>query len=99
MLAFIISLILLIFIGLQFSLEETNETSLDTLRSVEAGFEKSLHEGIICVPFFYIIVLYVLFDLELVILFPFIFSGQATILRALRALRIVYVILITLFVE
>jgi len=66
----LLCLILLILLRAQLVLGATEASTIEGLTSLEAGFEKQVYGNILGAPFFFLRVLYVLFDMELVIIIP-----------------------------
>jgi len=95
--------LLLVLIGLlflvQISLSDNPITNRRQLGCIESGFEKTNYSTYISRAFFIIAVLYVLFDIELILLLPrlFVLSEQALVYFSL--LILLRIIIITLLLE
>jgi len=70
------------------------------LTSLESGFERSLSSDFLRSPFYFLAILFVLFDIELILLFPSILFTSITRINTLNTLSVlVLVILLTLLLE
>lgn len=69
------------------------------LTTVESGFEKINYVEFIRSPFFFIAVLYVLFDMELILLLPSVLRNFVSPIQSLRSLLLILTIVITLMLE
>jgi NADH-ubiquinone oxidoreductase chain 3 len=94
----LLALIGLLFL-IQISLSDNPITNGRQLGCIESGFEKTNYSTYISRAFFIIAVLYVLFDIELILLLPrlFVLSGQAQVYFSL--LILLRIIIITLLLE
>jgi len=66
---------------------------------VEAGFEKHLFITYNSAPFFLIVMLYVLFDVEFIVLFPLFIDKNITYSLVINSSILLYVVVITLLLE
>ena len=83
----------------QVSLANQELFSNKQLTVVECGFEKSLTTLFVRVPFFFLAILYVLFDIELILLVPITVNG-GTSTKGLILLRgLILIVLQTLMLE
>lgn len=94
-----IGLVVFVLALLQYSLEERRRFSTLVMTRVEAGFEKLFFNLYIRTPYFFIVVLYILFDVELVILFPLFLSNGGRFFVRVRVGFLVFIVVITLFLE
>jgi len=69
------------------------------LSSIESGFEKVWHSLFISSPFFFLAALFVLFDLELILLIPLLLGLRISIDYVFNLSLILFVITITLIIE
>jgi len=77
-----------------------DEVTIDPqLRPLESGFERLSPSLDISSPFFVLAVLFVLFDIELILLIPYIFIKSYRLYFLISGLVIFVIILITLLIE
>jgi len=69
------------------------------LNSLESGFERLKAGNLIRAPFFFLAILFVLFDLELILLLPGVVSTLGRITQIALWSYTIILILVTLFIE
>lgn len=84
---------------IQFAIEDKAKVSDSELAPVEAGFEKVRFSSFIRIPYFFVVVIYVLFDVELVIVYPIIFYLSSKVSVSINVVLLLIVIIITFLVE
>lgn len=94
-----IIIICLALVSVQFLIEDKANQAEGELAPVEAGFEKVRFSSFISIPYFFVVVIYVLFDVELVILYPIIFFLSTKISTSFNIVLLLTVVVITFLVE
>jgi len=92
-------LLLISLVLTQLFLEESLVKDRISFNSVEAGFEKQEFGSSFRVPFFILAILYVLFDIEVLLLFPFLIKIGPVFNGLVNLTLISTVISVTLLVE
>jgi NADH:ubiquinone oxidoreductase subunit 3 (subunit A) len=83
----------------QLILSENYFTQDTQLTTVESGFEKMNYVEFMRSPFFFIAVLYVLFDIELILLLPSVLRNFVSPIQRVRSLLLILTIITTLTLE
>jgi NADH:ubiquinone oxidoreductase subunit 3 (subunit A) len=83
----------------QLILSENYFTQDTQLTTVESGFEKMNYVEFMRSPFFFIAVLYVLFDIELILLLPSVLRNFVFPIQRVRSLLLILTIITTLTLE
>jgi len=96
----VISCIILLLTGVQFLLSSSSLLREPQLTVLESGFERLKSRVLLSSSFFMMVALFVLFDLELILLFPAILYHSYLSLDWMRIwIFVVILVLITLFIE
>jgi len=83
----------------QLYIEEKQFLQDRLLLRIEAGFEKQIFKRHISSPYFLIVILYVLFDVELVVLFPILLKSINTTSSFVGVNILLFVVIVTLVAE
>jgi len=84
---------------MQYYIEEKQFFQNDSIIRIEAGFEKHKFKPGVRAPYFLIVILYVLFDIELVVLFPLLMKGINSTSSFININILLFIVIITLIVE
>jgi len=84
---------------LQNSIEDKNYSYEAVLTAVEAGFEKHMFYQHVGFPYFMLVILYVLFDVEIIILYPLILAWGNPFRGVVNRFSLFFIVVITLLLE
>lgn len=95
----LILVLLMVLLAVQFFLSEVRIFREPQLTSLESGYERLKHGIVIRSSFFMLAVLFVMFDVELVVLFPLIIYMPTTISFEVFLTEVFLVVALSLFLE